>query len=55
MVRLGVERFGEPERTFLISIPVWFDWEDKLPSDFDSYLKISIPVWFDWECLKGNS
>ena len=49
MVRLRVRVFARLNLFFIISIPVWYDWELR-----QWYFKIrknhiSIPVWYDWE------
>ena len=38
---------------FLISIPIWFDWE--ISFCLNPYLiVISIPIWFDWETQESG-
>ena len=36
-------------RSTVVSIPVWFDWEQKAYMPMRKVLQVSIPVWFDWE------
>ncbi len=34
-----------------ISIPLWFDWENRLRMKYIKRFIISIPLWFDWETV----
>ncbi len=38
-----------PEMNYLVSIPVWFDWEGEQHGHGGGVTTVSIPVWFDWE------
>ena len=49
MVRLGGMLLLNPEMNYLVSIPVWFDWEITISLRSGTTNTVSIPVWFDWE------
>ena len=34
---------------WLISIPLWYDWEVLVSTLTDCHVIISIPLWYDWE------
>ena len=49
MVRLRARHWVLSRRELLISIPVWYDWEEITELREKQIRDISIPVWYDWE------
>ena len=49
MVRLRASYLWELDIKFMISIPVWYDWECRRSNQWGWWSTISIPVWYDWE------
>ena len=51
MVRLGAPMQVKRNVLLAVSIPPWYDWENKWNHRMETYIQVSIPPWYDWEYI----